>query len=316
MSRVVVTGGAGFLGSHLCARFLDRGDDVVCVDNLITGRRENVAHLQSNPGFSLSDADISQPWDVKGGVDGVLNFASPASPIDYARVPLETLMAGTFGTFHAVELARRKGARFMQASTSEVYGDPLVHPQTEEYRGNVNPIGPRSIYDEAKRVGETYTMAYHRERGVDTRIVRIFNTYGPRMRKDDGRAIPAFLTQALSGVPLTVFGDGSQTRSLCYVDDLIDGIERLWDSDHTQPVNLGNPAELSVLHLAELILEVTGSDSAIEYRALPEDDPLRRRPDITKARSILGWEPRTELRDGVTATAAWWRDGASTLFAS
>jgi dTDP-glucose 4,6-dehydratase len=310
VARIVVTGGAGFLGSHLCEHLLDRGDIVVAVDNLLTGCRENVQHLDERGDFTLLEADISQPWDVDGSVDGVMNFACPASPIDYARLPMETLLTGTVGTLHALELARRKQARFFQASTSEVYGDPLVHPQTEQYWGNVNPIGPRAVYDEAKRVSETFTVTYARRHAVEVRIVRIFNTYGPRMRRNDGRAVPAFLTQALAGEPLTVFGDGSQTRSLCYVDDLIAGIILLWDSDHSSPVNLGNPEEITMLHLAEMVRDITASSSVIEFHPLPEDDPSRRRPDISTATTALDWRPTVDLRSGLTATAAWWRDTA------
>ena len=310
MGRVVVTGGAGFLGSHLCERLLARGDEVIAVDSLITGRRENVEHLIGTGGFILREADITQPWDVEGAVDGVMNFASPASPIDYARLPMETLLTGTVGTLNALDLARRKSARFMQASTSEIYGDPLVHPQTEDYWGNVNPIGPRAIYDEAKRVSETFATAFQRRHGFDVRIVRIFNTYGPRMRRNDGRAVPAFLTQALAGQPLTVFGDGSQTRSLCYVDDLITGILQLWDSQYALPMNMGNPEEVTMLQLAELVRSITGSTSDIEFLPLPQDDPSRRRPDIARARDILGWAPTIDLRVGLTMTAAWWRDTA------
>jgi dTDP-glucose 4,6-dehydratase len=310
VGRVVVTGGAGFLGSHLCERLLARGDEVIAVDSLITGRRENVEHLLGTGGFILREADITQPWDVEGAVDGVMNFASPASPIDYARLPMETLLTGTVGTLNALDLARRKSARFMQASTSEIYGDPLVHPQTEDYWGNVNTIGPRAIYDEAKRVSETFATAFQRRHGFDVRIVRIFNTYGPRMRRNDGRAVPAFLTQALAGQPLTVFGDGSQTRSLCYVDDLITGILQLWDSEYALPMNMGNPEEVTMLQLAELVRSITGSTSDIEFLPLPQDDPSRRRPDIARARDILGWAPTIDLRVGLTMTAAWWRDTA------
>jgi dTDP-glucose 4,6-dehydratase len=311
VGRVVVTGGAGFLGSHLCERLLARGDEVIAVDSLITGRRENVEHLLGTGGFILREADITQPWDVEGAVDGVMNFASPASPIDYARLPMETLLTGTVGTLNALDLARRKSARFMQASTSEIYGDPLVHPQTEDYWGNVNTIGPRAIYDEAKRVSETFAMAFQRRHGFDVRIVRIFNTYGPRMRRNDGRAVPTFLTQALAGQPLTVFGDGSQTRSLCYVDDLITGILQLWDSEYALPMNMGNPEEVTMLQLAELVRSITGSKSDIEFLPLPQDDPSRRRPDIARARDILGWAPTIDLRVGLTMTAAWWRDTAA-----
>jgi dTDP-glucose 4,6-dehydratase len=311
VGRVVVTGGAGFLGSHLCERLLARGDEVIAVDNLLTGRRENVEHLLGIGGFTLREADITQPWDVEGSVDGVMNFASPASPIDYARLPMETLLTGTVGTLNALDLARRKSARFMQASTSEIYGDPLVHPQTEDYWGNVNTVGPRAIYDEAKRVSETFTTAFQRRYGIDVRIVRIFNTYGPRMRRNDGRAVPAFLTQALAGQPLTVFGDGSQTRSLCYVDDLITGILQLWDSEYALPLNMGNPEEVTMLQLAELVRSITGSRSDIEFRPLPQDDPSRRRPDIGRARDIIGWAPTIALRAGLIMTAAWWRDTAA-----
>lgn len=310
MGRVVVTGGAGFLGSHLCERLLARGDEVIAVDSLLTGRRENVEHLLSSGGFTLREADITQPWDVEGNVDGVMNFASPASPIDYARLPMETLLTGTVGTLNALDLARRKSARFMQASTSEIYGDPLVHPQTEDYWGNVNTVGPRAIYDEAKRVSETFTTAFQRRYEIDVRIVRIFNTYGPRMRRNDGRAVPAFLTQALAGQPLTVFGDGSQTRSLCYVDDLITGILQLWDSEYALPLNMGNPEEVTMLQLAELVRSITGSSSDIEFRPLPQDDPSRRRPDVGRARDIIGWAPTIALRAGLVMTAAWWRDTA------
>ena len=308
MGRVVVTGGAGFLGSYICERLLARGNEVVAVDNLVTGRRENVAHLAESRAFALRLADITQPWDVDGPVDGVMNFASPASPIDYARLPMETLLTGTVGTLNALELARRKNARFMQASTSEIYGDPLVHPQREDYWGNVNTIGPRAIYDEAKRVSETFATAFQRCHDVDVRVVRIFNTYGPRMRRNDGRAVPAFLTQALAGEPLTVFGDGSQTRSLCYVDDLITGIMQLWDSEYALPVNMGNPEEVTMLQLAELVRSITASSSNIEFRPLPQDDPSRRRPDIGRARDVLGWAPLIDLRAGLTMTATWWRD--------
>jgi dTDP-glucose 4,6-dehydratase len=308
VARIVVTGGAGFLGSHLCERLLARGDEVVAIDNLVTGRRANVQHLLDRGDLTLREADISQPWDVDGTVDGVMNFACPASPIDYARLPMETLLTGTLGTLHALEVARRKGARFLQASTSEIYGDPLIHPQTEEYWGNVNPIGPRAVYDEAKRVSETLTVTFERQYGMEVRIVRIFNTYGPRMRRNDGRAVPAFLSQALADEPLTVFGDGSQTRSLCYVDDLISGIILLWDGDHSSPVNLGNPEEITILHLAETVRDITGSSSEIAFRPLPEDDPLRRRPDITVAGRVLQWKPTVDLRSGLAATVAWWRE--------
>jgi dTDP-glucose 4,6-dehydratase len=313
MRRVVVTGGAGFLGSHLCERLAGRGVEVLVLDNLVTGSMDNLTHLLQSPGFSFRHQDVTEQLDIEGEVDAVLHFASPASPVDYALMPIQTIKVGTLGTHKALGLALAKGARFLLASTSEVYGDPEVHPQPETYWGHVNPVGPRSIYDEAKRAAEAFTMAYHNHHGVDTRIVRIFNTYGPRMRRHDGRAVPAFVTQALAGEPMTIFGDGSQTRSLCYVDDLIDGIERLLLSDRSLPVNIGNPSEITVLNLAETIRELCGSSSEIVYEPLPVDDPRRRRPDITVARELLGWEPRVALRDGLTRTIAWWRDGAPAL---
>jgi dTDP-glucose 4,6-dehydratase len=309
MRRIVITGGAGFLGSHLCDRMLQRGCHVVVLDNLLTGSMDNVAHLLSNPRFSFRHYDVSDYVYVEGDVDAVLHFASPASPIDYAEMPIHTIKVGTLGTHKALGLAKAKGARFMLASTSEVYGDPDVHPQSEDYWGNVNPVGPRSIYDEAKRAAEAFVMAYHNAHGMDTRIVRIFNTFGPRMRKNDGRAVPAFVSQALAGEPMTVFGDGSQTRSLCYVDDLIDGIERLLHSDYVYPVNIGNPSELTILELAQVIKELTGTASQIVFEPLPVDDPRRRRPDITRAKTLLGWEPRVDLREGLMRTIAWWTEG-------
>jgi nucleoside-diphosphate-sugar epimerase len=307
LSRVVVTGGAGFLGSHIVDALLARGSAVVCLDNLITGRAEHVAHLIGRPGFDLVQQDVSRPFDVDGPVDAVLHFASLASPADYTRFPIETLHVGTMGTWLSLELALDKGATYLLASTSEVYGDPAVHPQPESYWGNVNPVGPRSVYDESKRAAEAYVMAYHNAKGLDTRIVRIFNTFGPRMRKDDGRAVPQFMTQALAGQPITVYGDGSQTRSLCYVDDLVDGVLRVLDSDYTLPVNIGNPHETTVLDLAELIRRVCNSQSAIGYEALPVDDPKRRCPDITTAVSVLGWQPAVALEQGLRLTAAWWK---------
>ena len=307
LERVVVTGGAGFLGSHLCDHFLGRGIAVVAIDNLLTGSLDNIAHLSGNPAFSFQRQDVTEYLDVEGPVDAVLHFASPASPIDYALLPIETIKVGTLGTHRALGLALAKGARFLLASTSEVYGDPEVHPQPETYWGHVNPVGPRSIYDEAKRAAEAFTMAYHNHHGLDTRIVRIFNTYGPRMRRHDGRAVPAFVTQALAGEPITVFGEGSQTRSLCYVDDLIDGIHRLLASDHPLPVNIGNPSEITMLELARMVRELCGSTSEIVFEPLPVDDPRRRRPDITLARKLLAWEPRVPLEDGLARTIAWWR---------
>lgn len=307
MPRAVVTGGAGFLGSHLSERLLDEGYDVVVLDNFVTGRPENVAHLLERPGFRLARADVTEYIHVPGAVDAVLHFASPASPIDYLELPIETMKVGSIGTMHALGLAKEKGARFLIASTSESYGEPLVHPQPESYWGNVNPVGPRSVYDEAKRFGEALTMAYRRFHGVDTAIVRIFNTYGPRMRPHDGRAIPAFISQALRGEPITVAGDGSQTRSICYVDDLIDGIYRLLVSELEGPVNVGNPHELSMLELAEWIRDLVGSASPITFIPRPQDDPSVRRPDITQARERLGWEPRVPTSEALERTIAYFR---------
>jgi dTDP-glucose 4,6-dehydratase len=305
--RAVVTGGAGFLGSHLCERLLTDGWDVVCLDNFVTGGPTNVAHLVGSPAFRLVRADVSDYVHVAGPVHAVLHFASPASPADYLRLPIATLKVGSIGTMHALGLAKEKGARFLLASTSEAYGDPQVHPQPESYWGHVNPVGPRGVYDEAKRFAEAMTMAYRRTHGVDTAIVRIFNTYGPRMRPDDGRAIPTFITQALRGEPMTVAGDGSQTRSICYVDDLIDGIVRLLNSDLPGPVNIGNPHELSVLDLATRVREVTGSRSPVVHVPRPQDDPTVRQPDITLARTRLDWQPRVPLTEGLQRTVAWFR---------
>ncbi len=302
--RLIVLGGGGFLGSHLCDHLLARGDEVVCVDDFSTGRRSNVAHLDGRPDFTLVEADITTSLPVDGVVDGVFNLASPASPPDYLALPLETLAVGSEGTRRGLELAHRHGARFLMASTSEVYGDPDVHPQTEQYWGNVNSIGPRSVYDEAKRFAEALTMAHHRTLGADVAIVRIFNTYGPRLRPDDGRVVSNFLIQALRGEPLTVYGDGSQTRSLCYVDDEVRGLMALFDSELTGPVNIGNPDEYTVLELARTVVDLFRSPSPIVHRPLPVDDPTRRRPDITLARTALGWEPTTALRDGLARTAA------------
>ncbi|MGP8159659.1 MAG: UDP-glucuronic acid decarboxylase family protein [Candidatus Dormibacteria bacterium] len=311
LRRVVITGGAGFLGSHLCDRLAGRGIEVIVLDNLLTGSLDNIAHLMGSPAFSFRRQDVTEQLDVEGEVDAVLHFASPASPIDYALLPIETIKVGTLGTHKALGLAMAKGARFLLASTSEVYGDPEVHPQPETYWGHVNPVGPRSIYDEAKRAAEAFTMAYHNHHGLETRIVRIFNTYGPRMRRHDGRAVPAFVTQALAGEPITVFGDGSQTRSLCYVDDLVDGIERLLSSDRSLPVNIGNPSEITMLELARTIRDLCGSRSEIVFEPLPVDDPRRRRPDIGVARALLGWEPRVPLEEGLARTIAWWRESGS-----
>ena len=312
MGRVVITGGAGFLGSHLSERLLGEGSEVLVLDNLLTGALENIAPLAPLPSFRFRRHDVTEYLEVEGEVDAVLHFASPASPIDYAQMPIQTIKVGTLGTHKALGLARAKGARFLLASTSEVYGDPEVHPQPETYWGHVNPVGPRSIYDEAKRAAEAFTMAYHNHHGVDTRIVRIFNTFGPRMRRRDGRAVPAFLTQALAGEPITVFGDGSQTRSLCYVDDLIEGIVRLLHSDRVMPVNIGNPTEITMLRLARLVRDLCGSRSEIVFEPLPVDDPRRRRPDISVARELLGWEPRVTLEEGLARTIEWWRQDGST----
>ena len=301
MTTCMVTGGAGFLGSHLCDELLRRGNRVICVDNFETGSLRNIAHIRV-PEFVHLHADIIRPFEVDEPVDYVYHFASPASPIDYLRLPLHTLKVGSYGTHHSLGLAKQHRARFLLASTSEVYGDPQVHPQPESYWGHVNPIGPRGVYDEAKRYAEALTMAYHRQQGVDTAIVRIFNTYGPRMRPHDGRAIPTFLRQALQDRPITVFGDGSQTRSFCYVTDLVDGIIKLAESGYHGPTNVGNPDEFSLLELAETIIEVTGSRSEIVHEALPIDDPQVRRPDITRARELLGWEPQVALKDGLTRT--------------
>ena len=307
MPRVLITGGAGFLGSHLCDKFIGNGYDVICMDNLITGSPDNIAHLMGNARFRFIHHDVTDYMYVDGDLDAILHFASPASPLDYLRYPIQTLKVGSLGTHKALGLAKAKKARFLIASTSEVYGDPLVHPQQEEYWGNVNPVGSRGVYDEAKRFSEAITMAYHRYHGLDTRIVRIFNTYGPKMRIEDGRAIPAFMSQALLGEPITVFGDGSQTRSICYVDDLVEGIYRLLLSGENNPVNIGNPDEISMLDLAKEIIEISGSSSEIIFKSLPEDDPKVRQPDITKAKHILGWEPKVQRREGLLKTLEYFR---------
>ena len=303
----VVTGGAGFLGSHLCDRLLAEGHEVICIDNLITGDSANIAHLFGNERFHYYNHDVTNYIFIEGEVHNVLHFASPASPIDYIKLPIQTLKVGSLGTHKALGLAKAKGARFLLASTSEVYEDPLIHPQTESYWGNVNPIGVRGVYDEAKRFGEAMTMAYHRYHGVKTRIVRIFNTYGPRMRLNDGRAVPAFMSQALNNEPVTVFGDGSQTRSICFVSDLIDGIYRLLQSDISDPVNIGNPDEISVLELAKEIVELTGGKSKLVYNPLPEDDPKVRQPDITKAMELLNWKPKVCRKEGLRITLEYFR---------
>lgn len=303
----IVTGGGGFLGSHLCARFLERGFRVFAIDNFLTGNEKNIELFKNNAAFELIRHDVSKHLTFPEPVDYVLHFASPASPLDYLQYPIQTLKVGALGTHNALGLAKDKKAVFLLASTSEVYGDPLVHPQTEDYWGNVNPIGPRGVYDEAKRFAEAMTMAYHRTHKVDTKIVRIFNTYGPRMRLKDGRAIPAFFSQALTGRPLTVFGNGSQTRSLCYIEDMVNGIEKLLLSDLNLPVNIGNPEEMSMLELAQKIIQLTGSASSIEYQPLPVDDPKVRQPDITKARQYLSWQPEVSLDEGLRHTVTYFR---------
>jgi dTDP-glucose 4,6-dehydratase len=300
--RVLITGGAGFLGSHLCDRFLKEGYFVIAMDNLITGSLQNIEHLMHRDDFMFYHCDVSNYVHVPGDLDYILHFASPASPIDYLKMPIQTLKVGSLGTHNCLGLARAKGARILVASTSEVYGDPTVHPQTEEYWGNVNPIGPRGVYDEAKRFQEAMTMAYHTYHQLETRIVRIFNTYGPRMRLNDGRALPAFLGQALRGEDLTVFGDGSQTRSFCFMDDLIEGIYRLLLSDYPYPVNIGNPVEITIKDFAEEIIKLTGTKQKIVYKPLPKDDPMQRKPDISKAKEILGWEPKVDRAEGLKVT--------------
>jgi len=304
--RTVITGGAGFIGSHLCDALLARGHEVVCIDNLLTGSIDNIAHLR-DPRFSFVHYDVTNYLYIDGPVDLVLHFASPASPIDYLRWPIQTLKVGAMGTHKALGLARNKKARFLLASTSEVYGDPLIHPQPEGYWGNVNPIGLRGVYDEAKRYAEALTMAYHRYHGVDTKIVRIFNTFGPRMRRDDGRAVPNFIQQALHGEPLTVYGDGSQTRSFGYITDLVRGILMLAESDLNEPVNIGNPQEMTVLEMARTLIEICGSKSEIVFKELPEDDPRVRQPDISLARAKLGWEPEVDVHDALRLTVDWFR---------
>ncbi|MDX2184141.1 MAG: UDP-glucuronic acid decarboxylase family protein [Gemmatimonadaceae bacterium] len=306
--RILITGAAGFLGSHLCDRFLADGHTVVGLDNFLTGSPDNIAHLIGNPKFQFVEHNISTYTYVSGPLDGVLHFASPASPVDYLEMPIQTLKVGSLGTHNALGIAKSKGARFLLASTSEVYGDPLVHPQPESYWGNVNPIGPRGVYDEAKRFAEALTMAYHTFHGLDTRIVRIFNTYGPRMRPNDGRVVSNFIVQALRGQPLTVYGDGSQTRSFCYVEDEVEGIYQLFHKGDAQPCNIGNPGEFTVQQLAELVIALTDSASTIDRRPLPADDPKVRQPDLTRAKAMLGWEPKVALKDGLVPTIAYFRD--------
>ncbi len=305
MKRVLITGAAGFLGSHLCERFINDGFHVIAMDNLITGRLKNIEHLFANPHFEFHHHDVSNHIHVPGALDFILHFASPASPIDYLKIPIQTLKVGSLGIHNCLGLAKAKGARLMIASTSEVYGDPSVHPQPESYWGNVNPVGPRGVYDEAKRFQEAMTMAYHTYHGLETRIVRIFNTYGPRMRLNDGRVLPAFIGQALRGEDLTIFGDGSQTRSFCYVDDLIEGIVRLLHSDCAEPVNIGNPDEITISQFAEEIIKLTGTKQKVIYKDLPIDDPKQRQPDITKARTLLNWEPKIDRKEGLKRTYAY-----------
>lgn len=309
--RVLVTGAAGFLGSHLCDRFLNEGFEVVGMDNFITGDLRNLAHLKSNPRFSFIEHDVTRHIDINGDLKYILHFASPASPIDYLKIPIQTLKVSSLGTHNCLGLAKAKKARFLLASTSEVYGDPVVHPQREDYWGNVNPVGPRGCYDEAKRFAEAMTMAYHNVHGLETRIVRIFNTYGPRMRLNDGRVLPAFIGQALRGEDLTVFGDGSQTRSFCYVDDLVDGIYRLLMSNYTMPVNIGNPAEITIREFGEEIIRLTGTKQKMVYKPLPQDDPKQRRPDISLAKKILGWEPKVDRSKGLQITYDYFRSLSS-----
>lgn len=309
--RIVVSGAAGFIGSHMCDRLLAEGHTVVALDNFMTGSRRNLAHLEGEARFSLLEQDVTHPFTVSGGVDFVLHMASPASPKDYLEHPIETLDVGSLGTRRMLELAVEKHAGYLLTSTSECYGDPAVHPQVETYWGNVNPVGPRSCYDESKRFAEALTMAYHRAHGLETHIARIFNTYGPRMKLDDGRVVPAFLDQALRGQPMTIFGDGSQTRSFCYVSDLVDGLDRLMHTGERYPVNLGNPFEMTILDFAGKIRRLTGSHSELTFRELPEDDPRQRQPDITKARELMGWEPRVSLDEGLALTVAYFR-GLST----
>ena len=307
MARYLITGGAGFIGSHLCESFLAQGHDVICMDNYSTGAAENVTGFAANPGFTFVDHNVSRYIEVQEPLDYVLHFASPASPVDYLELPIPTLKVGALGTHNTLGLAKAKKAVYLLASTSEVYGDPLVRPQSEEYWGNVNPIGPRGVYDEAKRFAEAMTMAYHRYHGLDSRIVRIFNTYGPRMRMRDGRVVPNFISQALKGEPLTVYGQGQQTRSFQYIDDLVAGIQKLLAADHHLPVNIGNPHEMTVLDFAKKIIELTGSKSTIVYKPLPEDDPQVRQPDISKAKKILGWEPKVALEEGLVKTIDYFR---------
>jgi dTDP-glucose 4,6-dehydratase len=308
MPKILITGGAGFIGSHLCDRFVKEGYDVIAMDNLLTGSLDNISHLFPRPNFTFHHHDVTKFIHISGDLDYILHFASPASPVDYLKMPIQTMKVGSLGTHNCLGLAKDKGARIVVASTSEVYGDPLVHPQTEDYWGNVNPIGPRGVYDEAKRFQEAMTMAYHTYHGVNTGIVRIFNTYGPRMRLNDGRALPAFISQALNKEPLTIFGDGSQTRSFCYVDDLVEGIYRLLMSNHHFPINVGNPQEITINQFAKEILNLTESDKGIVYHPLPTDDPKQRKPDISKAKELLGWEPKVSRPLGLALTYQYFKN--------
>jgi len=305
--KVLITGGAGFIGSHLCEILVKKGWQVFCMDNFITGSPSNISHLQGNPNFLFIEHDVTKPIEINGGIDYILHFASPASPVDYLKFPIQTLKVGSLGTHNTLGLAKAKKAVFLLASTSEIYGDPLVHPQKEDYWGNVNSIGPRGVYDEAKRFAEALTMAYYRVYGINVKIARIFNTFGGRMRLNDGRVVPNFIYQALNNIPLTVYGDGTQTRSFCYIDDLVEGIYRLLMSDLNEPVNLGNPAEMSILEFAKLILKITGISSEITYLPLPKDDPRKRQPDISKAKQFLQWEPKIGIEDGLARTIAWFK---------
>jgi dTDP-glucose 4,6-dehydratase len=305
--KILISGGAGFIGSHLCDFFIAQKNEILCIDNFITGREENIKHLLANPGFQLIRADISEPFEVSGKIDAILHFASPASPKDYLKYPIHTLRTGAFGTYRLLELAKKEKALFLLASTSEVYGDPLIHPQTEDYWGNVNPVGPRSVYDESKRFAEALTTAFHREYGLSVRIARIFNTYGPRMRMDDGRVVPNLIPQALREESLTIYGDGKQTRSFCYIDDMIAGIAKLLNANVSEPVNIGNPDEFTILEFANLVLELTKAKSKKEFVPLPQDDPKKRKPDISKAKRILGWEPKVPLKQGLELTIDWFK---------
>ncbi len=316
MATYLITGGAGFIGSHLCGLLLKKGHKVICMDNIVTGKMANISRLMNNPDFKFVRHDVTEYIDLDEDVGWILHFASPASPVDYLKFPIQTLKVGSLGTHNALGVARSRGAKFLLASTSEVYGDPLVNPQPETYWGNVNPIGPRGVYDEAKRFAEALTLAYHRTHNIDTGIVRIFNTFGPGMRRDDGRAVPAFISQALENKPLTVFGDGSQTRSLCYIDDLINGIYKLMSSEINQPLNIGNPAEMTILELAKTVISLTGSKSKIVFNPLPVDDPKVRCPDITKARTELNWEPKIGLEEGLAKTINWFKQNEDNIHLS